>query len=289
MLTQYWRLGNIWYFAVIALVVIVSFFLYHHLKEKNKEEIYKFLYKLTLLNLAFHFLRLIFPPYVYDFKNNDDLRALRVVGFENICAVNTLLGPLLFKSKNKYVRDYYMVIACVGGLVALTIPITPYIHRDLFSFDMIRYFVSHYLLFIIPILTFIFKLHEFSYKRFWALPISFFLCLSLIYFNENLTYDLGWVNEKRNFSLIYGPPEQTPAAFDPLKNFLISLVPDNLKNYTDQNGNFVQVTPLLWLINPFLCILIPFSFILFSILDKRNFAKDSKNFWERTKEKFNKA
>ena len=64
MLTQYWRLGNIWYFAVIALVVIVSFFLYHHLKEKNKEEIYKFLYKLTLLNLAFHFLRLIFPPYV---------------------------------------------------------------------------------------------------------------------------------------------------------------------------------------------------------------------------------
>ena len=58
---------------------------------------------------------------------------MRVVGFENICAVNTLLGPLLFKSKNKYVRDYYMIIACVGGFVALTIPVNPYTERDLFS------------------------------------------------------------------------------------------------------------------------------------------------------------
>ena len=40
MLSQYWRLGNIWYFTIIALVIIASVFLYHHLKEKNKEEIY---------------------------------------------------------------------------------------------------------------------------------------------------------------------------------------------------------------------------------------------------------
>ena len=289
MLTQYWKLGNMWYFTVIILAALATIAFYHHLKDKDREYIYKFLYKLTLINLAFHFLRLIFPPYVYDFKNNEDLRVLRVVGFENICAVNTLLGPLLFKSKNKYVRDYYMVIACIGGLVALTIPITPYIHRDLFSFDMFRYFISHYLLFIIPILTLLFKLHEFSYKRFIVLPISFFLCLSLIYFNENLTYDLGWVNEKRNFSLIYGPPENIPEAFAPLKELLVSLVPDNLKNYVGADGSIVQVTPLLWLINPFLCILLPFSFILYSILDFKNFSKDSKNLWRKTKEKFKRA
>ena len=103
MLVQYWRLGNIWYFTIIVFAICAFIALYLYLKDKDKDEIYKFLYKLTLINLAFHFLRLIFPPYVYDFKNNDDLRVLRVVGFENICAVNTLLGPLLFKSKNKYV------------------------------------------------------------------------------------------------------------------------------------------------------------------------------------------
>lgn len=289
MLTQYWEFGNMWYFTIIILTALVGIALYHFLKQKEKEEIYKVLYKLTLVNLAFHFLRLIFPPYVYDFQNNNDLRVMRVVGFENICAVNTLLGPLLFKSKNKYVRDYYMIIACVGGFVALTIPVNPYTERDLFSFDMLRYFVSHFLLFIIPIMTLLFNLHEFNYKRFWALPISFFLCLSLIYFNENLTYDLGWVSEKRNFSLIYGPPENMPEFFEPLKNFLVRLVPDNLKNYTDQHGNLVQVTPLLWLINPFLCIMYPFSFIVYIILDRNRFRKDTSNLWEKTKEKFRKA
>lgn len=289
MLTQKWDFGNIWYYLILILVIAISIGLYHFLKRKSKEDIYKILYKLTLVNLAFHFLRLIFPPYVFEFKNAEDLRVMRVVGFENICAVNTLLGPILYKAKNKYVKDYYMFLACIGGLVALIIPVAPYTQRDLFSFDMLRYFISHYILFIIPIMALVFKLHEFNYKRFWTLPIAFFLCLSLIYFNENLTYDLGWVNEKRNFSLIYGPPENMPETFQPLADFLVSLVPDNLKNYVDQHGNFIQVTPLLWLINPFLCLVYPASFILNVALDFKHFRRDTKNLWNKAKEKFKRA
>lgn len=282
MLATYWRFANIWYFLVIILAASASFGIYHFLKDKNKEEIYKFLFRLTILNLVLHFLRLVFPPYVFEFKNSDDLRVMRVVGFENICAVNTLLGPFLFKSKNKYLKDYFMFIACVGGFVALLIPVNPYTTRELFSFDMMRYFVSHFILFIVPVMSVIFKLHEFNYQRFWALPVFFFGCLTLIYLNENITYDLGWVKEKRNFSFIYGPPDQ----LGPLKNFFLSLVPENLKNYVGQDGNIVECTPLLWMINPFIGIVMPLAFICNVILDFNHFKEDSKNLWNKAKEKF---
>ena len=47
MLTQYWEFGNMWYFTIIILTALVGIALYHFLKQKEKEEIYKVLYKLS--------------------------------------------------------------------------------------------------------------------------------------------------------------------------------------------------------------------------------------------------
>lgn len=285
----YWEFGNIWYFTIIVIAIFTIILLFRYLRTKDEETKYKFLYKLTIINVIFHFLRLIFPPYVHDFRKYTNLRVLRVVGFENICAVNTLLGPFLYKSKNKYIKDYYMFVGFIGGLVAMIIPINPYTSRELFSFDMMRYFISHFILLIVPLFSYIFKLHTFNYRRFWCLPISFFACLTIIYLNENITYDLGWVEEKRNFSLIYGIPENLPSKFQPLAKFLTSIVPDNFKNYVGPDGNIVAFTPLLWMITPFIVIVLPLSFIFNVCLDFKNFKLDSINLYNKIKNKFQKA
>lgn len=266
----YWRIDSIWYYILLLVFICATLGIYFYLRNKPKTFSFKFLLGISIANTILHFCKLAFPPYVYEFSAYQDLRALRVIGFENICAVNTILGPLLLSCKEKHIRDYYMLIGFCGGLFAILLPLDPYTTRPLFSFDMFRYFICHYSLFIIPLMMFLLKIHTFDFRRAWALPISFFVCMSIIYINENVTYDLAWITEKRNFSMVYGPIPQVGK----FGNVLTSVVPSFLKNYTDLNGNIVPVVPLLWLVFPFICFILPLSYLAMIFLDFKHFKEE---------------
>lgn len=280
----YWRIDSIWYYILLLVFICMTLGIYFYLRHKSKQFIFRFLMGISIANTLLHFLKLVFPPYVNEFKMYDNLRALRVIGFENICAVNTILGPLLLSCKEKHIKDYYMLIGFCGGLFAICLPMSPYTTRSLFSFDMFRYFICHYSLFVIPLMSYLLKIHTFNFKRAWALPICFFGCMSLIYINENVTFDLGWISEKRNFSMVYGPIKEIGKVGD----FLISVVPNFLKNYVDNQGNLVAVAPLIWLVFPFVCFILPLAYLVEILLDFSHFKESIKKIYASIQQKIKK-
>ena len=76
------KIGNIYYFLYIIIAFTLLIGIYLFLKNKTVKFQYRFILTMCFLNLALHFLKLLFPPYI------DDLPAsIRKVTFENICAI----------------------------------------------------------------------------------------------------------------------------------------------------------------------------------------------------------
>lgn len=158
LINTYWTFGSLSYIVVLIISALIIVSLYFYGKKKSYKAKYMFLFYLASFNFVLHFAKLFFSPYNIEFFMFNDLRALRVVSMENICAVNTLVMPFILVSKNKYLKDYLFYIGTLGGLLALLVPVSPYTTREVLSFDMFRYFVCHLSLVICPLFMVLFKI-----------------------------------------------------------------------------------------------------------------------------------
>ena len=165
-----------------------------------------------------HFAKLLFSPYNELFPES-----IRKVTFENICAISTLVFPFLFLSKNKVLRDYMLVMGIASGLAAYLYPTEAIFdtfdsiyfgRKDAFSFDVIRFYYAHLVIFLAPFLMGYFKLHVFSFKRIGYFSAMVLMTLALIFINEFVLLQLGWINPYtfydvniRNSSFVFGIPE----------------------------------------------------------------------------------
>lgn len=275
------------YLIYLPIAIVATIVLIKYLNKKNNEQRYRIIIILSILALLSHLIKPFFFPYTL-YERPD---ILRKITFENICAVSALIYPIILVTKRKVLLDYMAVIGLLGGFLAFIYPTEVILGQfdsmdvtfkhGLFAFDTIRFFFVHYMLFIIPFLLLFYNIHQLKIKRAIYLPFMVMSVLLLIYLNEILLEQLGWLNEVhlyagrnifydrniRNSSFIFGIPE----SYGNLKWIVEIFVPKSFKT--------PSYIPVFWITIP-IFIYAPLIYIGFykgSNYVKNKFNNNTKN------------
>ncbi|MBQ8308666.1 MAG: YwaF family protein [Clostridia bacterium] len=277
------QLFNFWYFVWLALCIGAFFGLYFLLKNKTEQTKKWTLFSILVFALVLHFLKCFIPPY-----STDQSRLYRDIWFVNICGANIFLFPFIFLSKNKAAKDYMVIFGIISGIVSVLYPLEPIKKVDQAAewLDIVRFYIHHSILWIVPLLTVIFKLHEISYKRVWQVPGSLLLVMLFIMLNQIFQSELGFVPLRgddffaigyKNTSYIWGPD-------DAIGNIIALFCPKIFK--TVPAGEFAGQTkywPWFWMIVPAYIIITPLAFIVTLVFDHKSFKADVQAFKEKCK------
>ena len=280
------RLFNLWYLFWILIAGGVVTGLYFLLRNKSLKTKKWTLFSILFFALVLHFLKLLFPPYTTNHTN-----ALRDSWFINICGANIALFPFLFLCKNKYVKDYMFFMGIIGGGLALLYP-TEAISKTAENpliFDTVRFYLHHIILFAIPLLMVMLKVHTISYKRVFSCPIGLLLVMLFIMLNQILQSEIGFIPLRKggffdigykNTSFIWGPGDDAIAQlFVPLCPKFFKVIP--FGEYAGQE----KYWPWFWLIIPIFVYLTVFAFLLSMIFDFKSLKQDIKKIFSFFKKK----
>ncbi len=259
------KVGNGFYFLYIGVAAIFLLVLVLLLRKRSRKTVRGVLLALLFANLALHYLKQAFPPYIDEFP-----LSLRMSAMQNLCAASTVLFPFvyLFKKQN-ILHDYAYFIGVTGGLAALFYP-TEALGMPPFVFDTVRFYFCHTILLSVPIAAAVLGVYRPRLEKFWAIPLLFLVWQAIICANDYFLVAVGLV--KGSFSDLLDPgfhnssftfgvrPDFAWAAkvFDPL-------VPRFLR--TDAfglNGGVPFYFPVLWLTVPSFVFLIPIYVLISS-------------------------
>jgi len=267
---------NGWYIFWVILSIGSFVGLYFLLRKKSPKTQNIVLFSLLAFALVLHFLKNFIPPYSLDAS-----KLYLNSWFINICGANIALFPFLFLSKNKYAKDYMFYLGLLGGALAVLIPIEPIEKANQAAewLDIIRFYIHHNILWQVPLLMVIFKLHKLSYKRILFVPISLCMVLMFIMINQILQSELGFIALRNNnfLKINYKNNSMIWAPFDEIKQYVQYLVPKFLRTVpVGANAGQEKYWPLLWLICPLYIILVPICFGLSMIFDHKTLKEDIK-------------
>ncbi len=268
------RVGNTYYFIYLlfgALMTLLLIKVLGQLKDHQKRHL---LFGMLIGGLILHVFKVFLPPY------HDLDYPLRKLSLENICAVSTVFFPIVFLTKNKTLKDYMVMAGIMSGLLAFMYPANAisdqfdgaYVGlKHAFSFEVIRFYLSHWLLFAVPFAMMHFQMHTISIKRVLRPPIILISVFFLIYVNELVLTKIGWVPkedlynpEGRNPSLIFG----LSSTFRNAGNILLILVPSFLLVHPVTKEAFSW--PVLWMILPVFIYATALSLMFVAIYDRDN-------------------
>lgn len=267
---------NFWYFLFVFLSVCGFAGLYLLLRNRSQRTVKTVLIVLMTFALALHFMKGLFPPYSLDYE-----RHLRDSWFINICGANIALFPFMLVSKNKYVKDYMFYIGVLSGLIAVFYPIDPILKPDQTAeiFDVLRFYLHHNLLWYVPMLMVLLKIHELDYRRIWATPALLLLVMLFIMINQIFQSELGFIGLRGddihaipyvNNSLIWGPDGNISRLIDWACPEIFKTIP------VGQHKGEVKYWPWFWLTVPCFVILVPVCFLISLIFDFRHFTADAR-------------
>lgn len=254
------------YLLYVPLFVLSTVLIILYLKNKSNEQRYKFIIILSILTIVLHLIKPFFFPYNSKIPELAGIisfpEILRKITFENVCAVSALIYLPVLLTKNKVALDYIVTIGLLGGFLAFMYPTEVILGQfdsvdvsyrlGLFSFDTIRFYTVHFLIFIIPFILLYFKMHELKLKRAPLLTLSVLIMMTLVLVNEFVLLKLGWLDglsEKlglttkelfyshnyRNSSFVYGIADSLAKP----GKIITVFVP-----------NFMKNIPVLWILIP---------------------------------------
>jgi len=263
---------NFYYFLYITFALGLLIGLYFLLRNKSKKTSTIVLFCILLSNFVLHFLKLAFDSYQSWMPY-----AIRSITPENICVVSVLVFPWVFLSKKKILKDYMFYMGMISGLGATIIPIDA-IGRNIFEFDTVRFYYCHILIWVVPLLMVLLKLHTLDYKRIIKLPFLAYFVLCIILVNEIILVGAGFVNinhffsnEIRNSALIFGPLADVDflgVLFTPLTPNLFLTVP------IGANAGAVYYWPIVWLMIPSYIYISLTAFLLSLPFEHKNIKTD---------------
>lgn len=256
------QIGNFYYFFFIGIATGVITGLYFLLRNRSRKVQYNTLCVILFLNLGLHFIKLLFPPYRYEFP-----QSWEKITFINICAASTLLFPFIFLiKKHTVLHDYMYFIGFCGGFGALILP-TEAIGKSPFVFDVIRFYLCHMTLISVPLLAAMLNVYRPRLEKAYAIPLLFLAHETIIFINEIILVSSGLIEcttaeffdrAFRNSSFIFGP---LPEA-DGIAGIITILVP---RVFTQDlfgiNGGVGFYWPIVWLVIPAL-IYLPLAYII---------------------------
>lgn len=279
------QLFNGLYFLFIFIYILITIACDFFLRNKSDKFRYRFILIMTFIGFSLHFIKQFFEPYRSDFPYS-----LKKSTFENICAVSTLIFPFIFMSKSKALKDYMGIIGMLSGCAAVFFP-TEVLDKNPFTFDGIRFYICHLIIFLAPYLMVRYHLHELSYKRLIHVPVGFLIVLGVIVVNEVILMGTNLVEpdiEKlfdpnyRNSSLIFGISDNLkPAGF-----LLDSLCPKIFKYNPITHEK--QYWPLVWIVIPVFVYAYLFGFLICMIFSFKEIKKDFTFYFSKIKVFFSK-
>ena len=190
------QMGNLYYFIYIAIAILLTVIAVRFLNNKSQKFRYWFIFGLIMVAFTIHFLKIFIWPYTtvdYIFTK---------VSFENICAGSTLLFPFLYFTKNKTLKDYMVMVGMASGIITFIFPVdamSDYFNggylgaRGAFNLEVMRFYLAHFLLFLVPFLMMRYQMHELSIRRAYRAPLMLILVLVIIYINELILTAFNWV------------------------------------------------------------------------------------------------
>jgi len=263
---------NFFYFLYIAFALGLLFGLYFLLRNKSKKTSKIVLFSIFFANFSLHFLKIKHSSYQEWMPH-----ALRTMSPENICAVSVLVFPWFFLFGKKILKDYMFYMGIAGGLGATLIPVDA-IGRNPFEFEVMRFYFSHIILWTMPLLMVMLKLHTLDYKRILKIPLLVYATLCLILVNEIILIGIGFVDirhlfssEIRNSALIFGPLPEVEflgILFTTLTPSLFLTVP------AGANAGAPFYWPILWMIIPSYFYFSAASLVLALPFEYKNIRKD---------------
>ena len=263
---------NFFYFLYIAMALTLLTGLYFLLRKKSSKTSKIVLFSILFASFILHFLKL-----AADYYQAWMPYSIRTITPENLCAISVLTFPWFFLSKKKILKDYIFYMGMISGIGATIIPIDV-IGYNAFEFETLRFYFAHIIIWVVPLLMVLLKLHTLDYKRIIKVPFLFYLFLCIILVNEVILAGAGFVrleyffsNEIRNAAFIFGP---LPAV-DFLGNLFIALTPEILKTVPiGANSGAVYYWPIVWMIIPSFIFLSVISFLISMPFDYKNIKKD---------------
>ena len=277
---------NFWHFAFIILSIGSYIGLYFLLRNKSDVVKNHVLFGLLVFALILHYVKAFFPPY-----SNNINRFFSDIWFINICGANILIFPFIYISNSKKAKDYMFFIGVLSGLIAVCYPIEPILKGDMQIaeiWDVIRFYVHHTILWIVPLLMVTLKIHKITYKSCINAPTGLLLLMLFIMMNQLLQSELGFISLRgdnifniayKNSSYIWGPGED-----DAIGKFIAFFCPDIFK--TLPAGSHVgeeKYWPWFWLVVPCYLVLTPLCLGISMIWDSKNFKTDLTNLYSNVK------
>lgn len=210
------QLFNEFYFFFILLGAGIILGLYFLLKNKSIKTKKIVLVSLLFLNLALHFSKIFYEPYL-----SDPNRLMRDLWFINICGASVFFFPFIFLSKSNAWKDFMFYLGILSGFLALVFP-TEAFGDNVLTLDLWRFYFCHIIIIAVPLLMVILKVHTLDYKRIWKMPFIMMVYLLFIMCNQILQSELGIVALRgsnitdvvyTNTSFIWGPTDPLAVVF----------------------------------------------------------------------------
>lgn len=271
------QMFNGWYFLMLFICIGAVVGLYFLLRKRSPKTQKIVLFCILLFGLILHFLKCFIPPYSLDAD-----RLYRDIFFINICGANIALFPFFFLIKNDRAKDYMFYIGVLSGLISILYPMEPMekVNQAAEWLDILRFYFHHTMLWAVPLLMVVFKLHKLSWRRVLYVPTYLLGVMLFIIANQVLQSELGFIplrNDNffninyKNTSMIWGPSGA-------IGDFLAIFCPDFFKyvpvgEYTGE----AKFWPWFWLVFPAYILITPVAFLISLIFDYKNFLNDMKN------------
>lgn len=194
--------GEPLYYILIALVAPFTLTIFLLLKNKSKGIKSLTVSLITLLNLFIHLFKLfLFPHY------SPTAESAYMCTAYTTCALIIITSPFIFIGKNDALKDFLFIVGGAAGIFALIFPhsvISASNAGNLSPWEIVRYYLNHYLIIASSILPVALKLHRLNYRNFIKLPIIFLLYHITVFANDAVLICAGYMGEYGSDTLYEG-------------------------------------------------------------------------------------
>lgn len=146
---------------------------------------------MTIFNLLIHLFKLfIFPHY------SATADSAYMCTAYTTCALIIITSPFIFMGKNGALKDFLFVVGGIAGLFAIIFPysiISASAAGTLSPWEIVRYYLNHYLIVATAVLPVMLKIHRLNYRNFFKLPLIFFLYHVIVFANDAVLICAGYM------------------------------------------------------------------------------------------------